>query len=51
MADLAPLQDLARLRRSSTACCTTATVNIRGNSYRMREHQDLLRSGSEEASR
>ena len=23
-------------------------VNIRGNSYRMREHQDLLRSGSEE---
>ena len=25
-------------------------VNIRGNSYRMREHQDLMRSGSEEAS-
>ena len=25
-------------------------VNIRGNSYRMREHQDLVRSGSEEAS-
>ena len=23
-------------------------VNIRGNSYRMREHQDLLRSASEE---
>ena len=23
-------------------------VNIRGNSYRMREHQDLLRSGPEE---
>ncbi len=26
-------------------------VNIRGNSYRMREHPDLLRTGSEEASR
>ena len=26
-------------------------VNIRGNSYRMREHQDLLRAGPEEGAR
>ena len=35
-------------RRSSTGCCTIHIVNIRGNSYRMREHQHWLRTASDE---
>lgn len=37
--------------RSSIGCCTIATiVNIRGNSYRMREHTELWRALNQESS-
>ena len=47
---LSPLAPSSAQYASSRPCLVlAATLNIRGNSYRMREHQNLLRSAADKS--